>query len=73
MKNTNVYFVDIYVKNGKLTRGFHRGFPNTNLRFGKLTDIENFKHVRIPTTKECFMSYVRDTDPRRYARMMGRG
>lgn len=73
MKNKPVYFVDIYVKNGKLTRGFHRSFPNTHLRFGKVTDIENFKHFRVPTTKECFMSYVRDTKPRWYAQMMGMG
>lgn len=74
MGKTAYYILDIHITHGTtVSRFYHRVGSNVFLRMGLLTSIPGYKHIRLPATKECYLSWLRTYDPYAYLRQTGKG
>lgn len=69
------YFIDIYIRNGKVTRFYHKAPAGVNVRTGLISSVENpmYKFIRLPTTRECYLSDIKIHKPWKYKQIMKRG
>lgn len=55
-----IYSVDVYIRDGKVIRFHHRYPAGVNPKFGKITDLPGFRHFRFRSTRECYLSYLKE-------------
>lgn len=64
------YFVDVHVSNGHITRFYHRVREGVNVRTGVILPGPGHRFIRLPTTRQCYISYLKSNDPYRYNQLM---
>ena len=61
-----IYFVDIHIRNGAISRFYHRVSEGANIQLGLVSSGPNYKFIRLSTTKQCYLSYLKTNKPYRY-------
>ena len=62
-----VYCVDVHIHNGVITRFYHSVSEGAILRFGTILPGPEHKFIRFPATRQCYLSYLKEYKPYRYA------
>ena len=65
-----IYCVDIHIANGKITRFYHRVSAGMNTRFGVILPGPEHKFIRLPSTRQCYLSYLKSNKPYVYQGLM---